>query len=83
MYLLSFLSRIPPNGFPPFQLGGPNPERGLLMKFNPLYPPFGGILGGSVYPDTTADKYQLIIPLLLLFDNEINFVVARGGQAKV
>jgi hypothetical protein len=23
-----------------------------------------------------SDKYQLIIPLLLLFDNEINFVVA-------
>jgi hypothetical protein len=43
---------MPPNGFPPFQLGGPNPERGLLMKFNPLYPPFGGNFRGALFNRT-------------------------------
>jgi hypothetical protein len=37
MYLSSFLSRTPPK----------SPKGGLVMKFNPLYPPFGGNFRGQ------------------------------------
>jgi hypothetical protein len=42
---------MPPNGFPPFLLGGPNPEGGLIgriisiIKSRLFKSPFGGFRG--------------------------------------
>jgi hypothetical protein len=48
---------MPPNGFPPFQVGGPNPERGLIMKLHPLCPSFGGIFRGALFNQTRQRRY--------------------------
>jgi hypothetical protein len=66
MYLASLLSPTPPK----------SPERGLIMKLNPLYPPFGGNCRGALFNRTLSKKNPDLVGLIYFSTLCVLFVTA-------